>query len=126
VSSALLSVARRHHMDDQIAVRFLHRHDLEFPTAFIVSDPAEHSRSCIRIGGDGGIGRGDHVIGGLSADSVFAGSPSEPDRLHPHIVSDINLLCKAQHHSVSVPITRITGDRRQCCENQKSAGRPVR
>lgn len=27
-------------MDDQIAVRFLDRHDLEFPTAFIVSDPA--------------------------------------------------------------------------------------
>jgi hypothetical protein len=39
---------------------------------------------------------------------VFAGSPSEPDPLHSHIVSDINILCKAQHHFASVPITRIT------------------
>jgi hypothetical protein len=39
---------------------------------------------------------------------VFAGFPSEPDRLHSHIVSDINMLCKAQHHFASVPITRIT------------------
>jgi hypothetical protein len=34
-------------VDDQIAVRFLDRHDLEFPTAFIVSDPSEHG--CARI-----------------------------------------------------------------------------
>lgn len=99
-------------MDDQIAVRFLDRHDLEFPTAIVVSDPAEHGRARIRIGGDDGIGRGDHVVGGTSADSVFTGSPSEPDRLHPNIVSGMQTLCKTQPDLASVPITRITGDAR--------------
>lgn len=95
-------------MDDQVAVRFLDRHDLEFPTALIASDPTEYGRLRIRIGGDGGIGRSNHVISGFSADSVFPGSPSEPDRLHAYIVSDINNLCKAQYYSAWAPITRMT------------------
>jgi hypothetical protein len=40
-------------VNDQVAVGFLYRHDLEFPTAFILSDPTEHRCARIRIGGDG-------------------------------------------------------------------------
>lgn len=83
-------------MNDEIAVGFFDGHDLEFATALVVSDPTESGLVRVAVGGDGGGGHGDHEVGGLATNPVFAGTPCEPDWFHFHIMSDTTVLCKTQ------------------------------
>ena len=83
-------------MNDEIAVGLFDSHDLELAATFVFSDPTESGLVRVTVGGDGGGGHGDHEVGGLAANPVFAGTPCEPDWFHFHIMSDTTVFCKTQ------------------------------